>query len=338
MIVDPDFLDHWKTRILVGLLNDEAAPILVLRLWAHCQLRRQAVFPQLPAAAVKAICRFGGAAELLDEALIEAGFIRRDGAQIEVLGWAEYNSQLVAAWANGRRGGRPPANKEPTGIPTGKPMGSREEKSRSEKIRGDGTKESAPAAPTPLSEPRDGEGLSKPTAPEAKVPRPADPDPPPDRPPQLLTPVRQADPLVALGEPGTPLRAAVGLWIEHKAERRKPYKPAGLAALVSRAAKLAAQNGERRVIDSIEQAMAAGWEGWEHGLKEDHQRAGPGSPRNHALDKANINLQLAKEFLERQGARNGDSATSHGSDDCSLFSMEPHDGGRGSRSLLAGPG
>ncbi len=42
MIIDPDFPDHWKTRMLVGALNnDETAPVYLLRLWGHCQNRRQ---------------------------------------------------------------------------------------------------------------------------------------------------------------------------------------------------------------------------------------------------------------------------------------------------------
>lgn len=109
MIVDPDFCDHWKTRTLVGLLDgDEAAPIYVLRLWAHCQNRRQDTFANLPSAALKALCRFPGHANKLESSLSASGFIRRDGEDLIVCNWSEYNASLIAAWTNGARGGRPP--------------------------------------------------------------------------------------------------------------------------------------------------------------------------------------------------------------------------------------
>ena len=134
MIVDPDFCDHWKTRMLVGTLDgDECAPLYVLRLWAHCQNRRQSTFENISPEALKALCRFAGSSSQLESALITSGFVRRDGAVLEVVGWDEYNSSLIAAWNNGTKGGRPPkfkprnnlseTQKKPTGIPTGEPLG-----------------------------------------------------------------------------------------------------------------------------------------------------------------------------------------------------------------------
>ncbi len=139
MIVDPDFCDHWKTRMLVGLLdNDEAAPVYVLRLWSHCQNRRQSTFDCLPAEALKALCRFPGHSNKLEASLVASGFVRRDGEALVVCGWERYNASLLASWANGARGGRPPVNPgENDGFgeekPTGKPTGSREEKRREDK-------------------------------------------------------------------------------------------------------------------------------------------------------------------------------------------------------------
>lgn len=37
MIVQPDFPEHWKTRLLVKITGDKSAPLAVIRLWAHCQ-------------------------------------------------------------------------------------------------------------------------------------------------------------------------------------------------------------------------------------------------------------------------------------------------------------
>lgn len=124
MIIDPDFLDHWKTRVLVAELGgDEVAPCYVIRWWAHCQLRRQWVFDGLSAAAIKAICRYPGDADEFMSAMKTAGFLSVAGGRIEAVGWDEYNAALIAAWTNGKKGGRP-RKKNPRvtdGIPMGNP-------------------------------------------------------------------------------------------------------------------------------------------------------------------------------------------------------------------------
>ncbi|RYD20816.1 MAG: hypothetical protein EOP88_13615 [Verrucomicrobiaceae bacterium] len=108
MIVDPDFPDHWKTRLLVDSLGgNELAPLYLIRLWAHCQNRRASVFENMPPAALKALCRYSGTAEALEAALTSSGFVRRDGGVLTVVGWEDYNASLVANWENGKRGGRP---------------------------------------------------------------------------------------------------------------------------------------------------------------------------------------------------------------------------------------
>ena len=123
MIVDPDFVDHWKTRMLVDLLgNDEVAPVYVIRLWAHCQQRREWRFDPLPTAALKAICRYRGDADEFEGAMLAAGFIAREGLVLTAVGWDEYNASLIANWENGKKGGRPkkqPSNPSEThGFPT----------------------------------------------------------------------------------------------------------------------------------------------------------------------------------------------------------------------------
>lgn len=108
MIVDPDFLDHWRTRMLVDALGgDEFAPFYLLRLWGHCQSRRAARF-EIPAAGLKGLCKATCDAEKLEAALIAGGYLLRDGNHVEVLKWAEKNASLIAAWENGEKGGRPP--------------------------------------------------------------------------------------------------------------------------------------------------------------------------------------------------------------------------------------
>lgn len=119
MIVDPDFFDHWRTRMLVDALSkDEMAPMYVMRIWAHCQNRKATAF-DMPSNGLKALCRYAGDAMTLESALVDAGFICRDGSSVSVAGWAEHNSKLIANWTNGPKGGRPKAtSEEPKDNPT----------------------------------------------------------------------------------------------------------------------------------------------------------------------------------------------------------------------------
>lgn len=121
MIVDPDFFDHWRTRMVADMLKDQLAPIYIMRLWAHCQNRKCDVF-DIPAAGLKALCQFAGSAQDLEDALIAAEYIARDGLTVTVTGWAEKNASLLAAWENGNKGGRPKKNQKQTnGQPTENP-------------------------------------------------------------------------------------------------------------------------------------------------------------------------------------------------------------------------
>lgn len=172
MIVDPDFMDHWKTRMLSDLLGgDPLAPIYVLRLWAHCQNRREWVFHGLPMGALKAICRFEGDANLFEKSMIDCSFIEKTGDSIEVCGWAEHNASMIANWKNGKKGGRPRKNK-PISNPEEtdeKPMGFQNE-TRVEPIREDRIREDINPPIVPPSENEQGELLpAKPTRKGVKV-------------------------------------------------------------------------------------------------------------------------------------------------------------------------
>lgn len=108
--------------MLSDILSDEMAPIYIIRLWGHCQNRREWIFYGMPVQATKAICRYQGDAERFESALIECGFLSRDGDQITVVGWDEHNASLIANWKNGARGGRPKGStKETRQKPMGKP-------------------------------------------------------------------------------------------------------------------------------------------------------------------------------------------------------------------------
>lgn len=147
MIIDPDFLDHWKVIMLADLLNDELAPTYVIRLWAHCQNRKEWVFHGLPTTGLRAIARFKGNAKDFEAAMIDCGFIVRENNNLIVCGWEKHNASLVASWVNGKKGGRPKKAADKThGLAGSKPSGSesvetglahekpiREEKRRKEK-------------------------------------------------------------------------------------------------------------------------------------------------------------------------------------------------------------
>jgi hypothetical protein len=142
VIVDVDFPDHWKTRLLVDALDgDEAAPVYLLRLWAHCQVRKQWTFTSFPSAALKALCRYQGECTKLELALVTSGFILRDtNGVLTVLNWDEYNAQLIANWVNGSKGGRPRKNQtgtnpEPNGNPTVSDKEDKEDKRRLRRVR-----------------------------------------------------------------------------------------------------------------------------------------------------------------------------------------------------------
>jgi hypothetical protein len=151
MIVDPDFFEHWRTRMVVNALaGDELAPVYIMRMWAHCQTRKSDRF-KMPSAGLKAQCRYAGDADLFEQAMSEAGFVKREGDEILVVGWAEQNASLIAAWENGAKGGRPkkeaPENPQVThGKPNGNPSLTQTKPIREDKSRED-KKEPVPLKP-----------------------------------------------------------------------------------------------------------------------------------------------------------------------------------------------
>jgi hypothetical protein len=126
MIVQPDFLDHWKTRLLVDITSDPTAPLVVIRLWGFCQTSRRSYFPDLTPGQLASICRWGERKPACHVALLKAKFIEKLSPKgFVVHQWNEYNSKLLANWENGKKGGRP-AKQEITNEngQSEKPMGS----------------------------------------------------------------------------------------------------------------------------------------------------------------------------------------------------------------------
>lgn len=133
MIVQPNFLDHWKTRALGKTLGDDPlAPCYILRLWGHCQNQKTHRFREMNPRVLAGICCFSGDPATLLNAITSCGFAQISGGYFEVHEWAEYNSGLISSWKNGRKGGRP---KKPTGIPrVTHGVTDREDKIREDKI------------------------------------------------------------------------------------------------------------------------------------------------------------------------------------------------------------
>jgi len=113
MIIEPDFLDHWKTRLLMRLLETDSAPNYVIRLWSHCQTRKTNIFPEWSPAILSSVCRWPGDADVFWSAMLQT-FCRVEDGYLIAHQWDEVNASLIAAWSNGGKGGRP---KKPTGNP-----------------------------------------------------------------------------------------------------------------------------------------------------------------------------------------------------------------------------
>lgn len=100
MIVEPDFLTHWKTQMLIVELNDPAAPVYVIALWGHCQQRRKSHFEALPLNGLKAICRYPGDPAALLAALTNSGFLDETDSGFTVHDWDSVNAKLLASEAS----------------------------------------------------------------------------------------------------------------------------------------------------------------------------------------------------------------------------------------------
>lgn len=130
MIVTAGFLGHWKTQMLINLMNDPVAPCYLIQLWANCYERKTPLFEptKLNPAILKAITHSPADEEVLWNAFVEARFLdlHEDGT-IEAHGFYDANAQLVSNWENGKKGGRP-AKEKPSENPIGTHSEPKEEK------------------------------------------------------------------------------------------------------------------------------------------------------------------------------------------------------------------
>lgn len=103
MIIEADFLNHWKTKALGNAIGDLAAIRALLSLWAHCQKRRAWEF-RLTSVMLAGICDYHGDKTQIDafwESMRELQFIdpTPESGWFRVHEWGETNISLVAKWA-----------------------------------------------------------------------------------------------------------------------------------------------------------------------------------------------------------------------------------------------
>ena len=109
MIVHPDFLEHWKTRLLIELTGDESAVLAVLRLWGHCQSNRRWQFPDMTPAILASVCRWGNRKPACHVAMCKVGFVDKLSPKgFAAHQWGEHNGKILQSWEAGKKGGRPP--------------------------------------------------------------------------------------------------------------------------------------------------------------------------------------------------------------------------------------
>lgn len=117
MIVQPDFAEHWKTRLLVKITSDESSPLAVIRLWAHCQHSRRDKFPDMTPAQLASVCHWDNRKPACHVALVKAGFVEKLTPKgYRAHQWSEHNAQLLQKWQAGQKGGRPPTAENPNEI------------------------------------------------------------------------------------------------------------------------------------------------------------------------------------------------------------------------------
>ena len=69
-------------------------------------------------------------------------------------------------------------------------------------------------------------------------------------------------------------------WVLYKEERREGIKQTSMKGLITRVTNLVKKHGSEAVADSFQQAIASGWQGWEHGLKNGKSSScDPNDPR-----------------------------------------------------------
>jgi hypothetical protein len=108
MIVQSDFLTHWKVKALANRVGMEAALTALLALWAHCERRRAWEFELTPLM-LAGICDFKGDAGKLFTVMLELKLLEATDSErwYQVHEWGKVNAALAGKWvANKGKGWR----------------------------------------------------------------------------------------------------------------------------------------------------------------------------------------------------------------------------------------
>ena len=101
MILETDFVDHWKTQRLVYICGPDAV-LCLLRIWSYCQQRKRWQFDAAQASIIEWIGKWNGEKGLLLATLKEVGFIdEEEDGEFSMHDFENVNGKMVSNWANG---------------------------------------------------------------------------------------------------------------------------------------------------------------------------------------------------------------------------------------------
>ena len=113
MKLDPGFINHWKTELLMERLGSDAV-VAILRLWGNAQIRRQFDGLELNPRRLAMETKWKGDAGALFDTLTDpdAPWLDLDpDGTYSIHGFGHHQKQVVALWENGNKGGRPKKEK-----------------------------------------------------------------------------------------------------------------------------------------------------------------------------------------------------------------------------------
>jgi hypothetical protein len=109
MKLDPGFLNHWKTEILIEQLGSDGV-VAILRLWGNAQIRREYCGLKLTPRRLALETKWKGDENHLFSVLTDPDapwLDAEEGGTWAIHGFAEHQRQVVHLWEAGTKGGRP---------------------------------------------------------------------------------------------------------------------------------------------------------------------------------------------------------------------------------------
>ena len=109
MKIDPGFINHWKTELLIERLGSDGV-VAVLRLWGNAQIRRQYSGLDLNPRRLALETKWKGNAKELFDTLTDPDapwLDKNEDGTFSIHDFGHHQKQVVALWENGNKGGRP---------------------------------------------------------------------------------------------------------------------------------------------------------------------------------------------------------------------------------------